>query len=167
MKTLLVGFLMLAGFSSAQAAVLNVRSGPALAIVDLNGVKTDTAGLIGDAELLFHRKYISWGLGMNHLTAGGHYYTGGSLLLGYYSDKTNTKEVNWHVLGSFGGGAFSENIPASFFGLNIGTNYLVEPPQKGKRSSLALTFDMKLGRAGGGLLGVYYLTPIIGLNLNW
>lgn len=187
MRIMLVGLLALAGFSNAQAAAWNIRSGPAVATVALDDEKTRHLGVLANVELLFHRKYLSWGLGANHLTAGGYHYNGGSLVLGYYSDKTNTKRANWHLLSSFGGGGFSQTpsgyskapggpVKAGFFGFNIGTNYLVEPPKEESKSSLALTFDLELGGASEILfnskglqtrLGIYHLSPIMGLTYNW
>ncbi|MBI3046376.1 MAG: hypothetical protein HYY86_02475 [Candidatus Harrisonbacteria bacterium] len=171
MKGLLAGFLMLAGFFSAEAADWNFRSGPALATAKIEGTETSLSGWTVDVYRLSHRKYISWGLGLKNLSAGMYRYTGGDVLLGYYSDKTNMKKVSWHISIAGGLGILS-GLPSGYSklpavssaapgkqrlkfpsvsgrgGMNFGINYLVKPPKDGSKSFLALTFDLDNGRIG-------------------
>lgn len=64
-----------------------------------------------DVNMLFHRKVMTWGVGLRSRSArspvGDLKYNGVSILLGYYSNKDHSSKLGWHILGAIGGGSVS------------------------------------------------------------
>lgn len=88
------------------------------------GSVTSTSPLL-DLDLMFHRKWMSWGLGLRNRSAkspvGDLKYNGGTVLLGYYSNKNKSSKLGWHILGGIGAGSLS-GISSGYKASNMPTN---------------------------------------------
>lgn len=119
MKKLLciVAAALVSAFSAEAAEKMKVQTSLGLRVgqyrsttqLEVNSKNGMGIGL--DLDLLRHRKYVSWGLGLRKRNAdspaGKVEYVGADILVGYYSNKNKEKLFGWHAMLGVGPGSLS------------------------------------------------------------
>lgn len=148
-KSLGVGVGMLSGSTKLQGG----------------GSMNSTSPLL-DANLLFHRKVMTWGLGFRNRSSksalGDLKYNGVEIMLGYYSNKDKSSKLGWHILGGIGAGSLTglkagykvSNIPSSY-NIGLGLDVVLRKGEKGtnrRPSADVLSLDVRADGFGANVL---------------